>query len=235
MKKGLLFIIILIIIGGIYFLYKDFNVKKDITDNSKIILETKKETEEKKQKIWKDDNQIKVGLYKYYGRGQNRKLISEYNDNWSYHNDISSFEVFYTNEDEIEGKTFQRIFKEIYDKYDNIENYKIGYEISFKTINEEFTKTILSPNDTLEYFDYIETYLYDDFHREIGVWYSHTTEEEMNDTTLLTSIKLTAGKKIEEVISDIYLTTFTYENEDDFENNKYRGISKYSIIIKKIN
>ena len=63
-------------------------------------------------------------------------------------------------------------------------------------------KTILRPKDTEEFYDYLEVYLYDDYHRT-GGWYSHTTDSEFNDNTLLTSIKLTAGKNVSEITSSV--------------------------------
>jgi len=202
--------------------YKEPEIKKDNVNTD--LLEEKES--------YTDNNPIKLGLYKYYGRGKNRELITEYNKSWSYHNDISSFEVFYTNESTINGKYFQDTFKEYLDKYTDIDNYKIGYIISFNTKNGEINKTILSPKDTEEFFDILEIYLYDDYHREKGVWYSHTTEDEYNEETLLTSIKLTAGKNISEITSDISLTVFTYDYDDFDDYGNYKGISKYSIIVK---
>lgn len=190
-------------------------------------------TEEKNE--YMDNNPLEIGLYKYYGRNKNRELITEYANNWNYHQDISSFEVFYTNEQSITGNYFQDTFKYYYDKYENIDNYKIGYLISFITIDGEINKMILSPKDTEEFYNYLEVYLYDDYHREKGVWYSHTTEDEYNNNTLLTSIKFTAGKNVKEIISDISLMAFTYDYDDFDESNNYRGISKYSIIVKNNN
>lgn len=198
------------------------------TDNITPSLDTTKSEDN-------SENEITIGLYKYYSRNTNRKLITEYDANWNYHQDISSFEVFYTNEEEITGNYIQDTFPEYANNYPNINNYKIGYIISFITNNEEINKTILSPKDTEEFFNYLEIYLYDDYHREKGVWYSHTTEEEFNENTLLTSIKLTAGKQIEEIISDIKVTTFAYNNSDFDENNNYIGNNKYTIIVKKSN
>ena len=135
----------------------------------------------------------------------------------------------------ITGNQFQNVFKDYLDKYTNIDNFKIGYKISFLTSNGEVNKTILSPKDTEEFFNYLEIYLYDDYHRQPGVWYSHTTEEEYNEETLLTSIKLTAGKNINDIISDITLTAFTYDYDDFDEFGNYKGISKYTIIVKNNN
>lgn len=235
MKKTLIFLIILtiIIFGSIY--HKNNQNKTNDIINNNIKKDNIKTDIKEESNTYEDDNPIKLGLYKYYGRYKNRELVTEYNDTWTYHKDISSFEVFFTFENSITGNNFQDTFKNYYDKYENIDNYKIGYKISFITNNGEINKMILSPKDTEEFYEYLEVYLYDDYHREKGVWYSHTTEEEYNDNTLLTSIKLTAGINIKEIISDISLSAFTYDYDDFDENNNYRGISKYSIIVKNNN
>lgn len=46
---------------------------------------------------------------------------------------------------------------------------------------------------------YIEVYLYDDVHHAAGEWYSHLTAADTTDETVLTSVKLTGGAKIDEV------------------------------------
>lgn len=233
MKKILLFIIFILIIFlcsfGLNYYFKnnqstqDGAIKQDNVKNDDIIPESNE---------YIDNNPITVGLYKYYGRGKDRILIKDYITNWSYHNDISSFEVYYTNIYSISGNNQKDVFDDYKNIYNNIDNYHIGYIINFLTKDEEINKTIISPKDTEYFYKYLEVYLYDDYHRN-GEWYSHTTEEEFNDNTILTSIKLTAGKDISLIISDITLTVFTYD-EDDFDNNgNYIGNSKYSIIVKR--
>lgn len=225
-------IIALSILGINYYLneenkpVEDPKIKQENVTNNDIEPETGK---------YIDNNPIKLGLYKYYGRGKDRELIKEYNAKWQYHQDISSFEVYYTNEELITGNNQKETFDLYGMNYENIEEYKIGYQISFLTNEKEINKTILSPKDTEEFYDYLEIYLYDDYHRTPGVWYSHTTEEEFDEGTLLTSIKLTAGKKVNEITSDITLTTFTYDNDDFDEDGNYRGISKHTIIVKNNN
>lgn len=232
MKRKILIITILtILLTSTFFGYKYMNNIKNPESNN-IKMDNVKPNLENESVIYQDNNPIKLGLYKYYGRNKDRELIKEYINTWTYHQDISSFEVFYTNESTITGNYFQDTFKEYYDRYESIDNYKIGYIVSFITNNGEVNKMILSPKDTEEFYDYLEVYLYDDYHIAKGVWYSHTTEENYNDETLLTSIKLTAGENISEIISDISLTAFTYDYDDFDENNNYRGNSKYSIIVK---
>ena len=79
----------------------------------------------------------------------------------------------------------------------------------------------------------MQIYLYDDVNQKDGAWYSHITEEEYNDNSILTSIKLTGSTFTNEITSDIILTVFTYDEDDFDENNQYRGISKDKITIKR--
>ena len=191
------------------------------------------EKEEIKEDINIDNNKIILGLYKNYRDGKDRVLIHEYESKWEYHQDISSFEVYYTNEENISNENQIKLFDKYKDIYENVMDYKIGFKISFNNIDGEVNKTILSPKDTNDFYDILEIYLYDDYHRD-GGWYSHTTEEEYNNDTLLTSIKLTAGVNINKITSDITLEAFTYKLEDIDELGNYQGNSRYSITIKKV-
>ena len=92
--------------------------------------------------------------------------------------------------------------------------------------------TITTPDKTFIFNPYIFIYLYDDIHQPDGAWYSHV--ESMTDNTLFSSIKLTAIHNLNEITSPVTLTVFTYDTEDDFdEDGNYRGNSKYTININK--
>lgn len=228
MKKLIVIILVLLTLGiGSYYL-DDYIRNDDIKSTTKENKEVKKDNviDAPKPDEYIDNNPIKLGLYKKYS--QNRTLITEYSAPFSYHNDISSFEVFFTNDPSLSVKNFISLFGEIYNSYENISEYKIGYQIEFKINDQDIKKMIFSPQDTEEYFEYLELYLYDDYHQTRGVWYSHITENEMKDDSLLTSIKLTAGKRINEITSPITLSAFTYKS-DDIKNNEYIGKSKYTI------
>ena len=119
----------------------------------------------------------------------------------------------------------------INNKYTDIDNYKIGYNIKF-ILNDgtSLDNTFLKP-DIFYFAKYFYVYFYDDIHQKDGTMYSHL--EEVNDNTLMTSIKLYAVDGIDDV-KDIILTAFTYDDEDDFDDNgNYRGSSSYTIEIKR--
>lgn len=229
MKKYFYMLLSIIFLLGII-VYLDNKKEKEEIKN---VVEIKEniDKEEIKEPEYIDNNPIIVGLYKNYRDGSNRKLIKEYSSKWEYHKDISSFEVYYTNEEEITNKNQIKTFDLYKDNYEDIDNYRIGYIIEFETIDNKYNKTIIRPKDSEEFYDYLEIYLYDDYHRT-GGWYRHTEDNEWNENTLLTSIKLTAGKKVNEISSDILVTAFTYDNDDFDLDNNYIGISKYQIIIK---
>ncbi|HOZ54520.1 MAG TPA: hypothetical protein PK993_00520 [Clostridia bacterium] len=180
-----------------------------------------------------DDNPVKVGLYTTVD--SKRQIVKQYKNNWVKKKDIETFTTLFTTQENVSNGYLQNVFYEYYNKFENPSNYKIGYKIKFEIEGGEILeKTILSPKDTQYLYEYLETYLYNGPQKKIGQWYSHVTEEEYNENTILASIKLTAGSKIEKIISDIELTVFTYNGNDDFdEKNNYRGSSSYTINIEK--
>lgn len=205
---------------------KVYNKVDKITNNIDNNIEENVNNEE----VINNESEINIGLYKNYRNGKERELVTEYSTSWKYHQDISSFEVYYTNNELISNDSQIKVFDEYKNNYEDIDYYRIGYKISFKTKNETIEKIIISPKDTEDFYDYLEIYLYDDYHRS-GGWYSHTIEDEFNENTLLTSIKLTAGKKAEEIISDITVTAYLYNIADEFNN--IIGNNSYSIIVKR--
>ena len=170
-----------------------------------------------------DTNPITVGLY--INQNNKRYLTNEYKSDFPVYQDIVSLEVYYTNETELSGSQ-KNIWNQYYSTYQEIDNYKIGYIINFKTNDIEVNKTILSPKDVESFFDYVQIYLYDDIHQE-STWYDHIKEEEVKEETLYTSIKLTGSTRIKEIISPITVTAFTYQSNDIDIDGNYKGKNKY--------
>lgn len=177
-----------------------------------------------------DDNPIILGGY--LSNGNNKTLVSSYDSNLSLYQDIVSFEIYYTKEESLSGSQ-KNLWNTYYQTYENIDNYKIGYYLSFQVGEEIISKLILKPSDGDGIFDYIQVYLYDDINQD-GGFYDHVTDEEVTVETIFSSIKLTASTKIDEIVGPIKLVIFTYDSEDDFdENGMYRGNSSYEININR--
>lgn len=178
-----------------------------------------------------DDNPIKLGLFLYDNNYHNKEVIKDaYYTDFINGTDIGSFEVFFTSDEIVDGNKFKDTWNKYYNMYDNIDNYKIGFNIKFMLNNgTSYEGNILEP-DIYKFGKYFYIYLYDDIHQVDGAFYSHL--ESMEDNTLITSIKLYAVDGIDEVES-IILNAFTYDSEDDFDNDNYRGNSLYVIRIKR--
>lgn len=176
-----------------------------------------------------DENEIICALYK--SEGEKRVLAKEINEEWIVNKDITVLTMIPTIEEILPKENIKEEFYKYYNSYKNSSNYKIGYQISFEIDNERnFSQTILKPEDTASFYDYVQVYLYDDINNAGKSFYSHV--ETMEDNTLLTSIKLTGSTYINNITSPIELIVFTYKDEKDFnKNNKYIGKSMYKVII----
>ena len=174
---------------------------------------------------YQDDNPIKIGLY------QNNKLVHNYKVSLSDHKDIGIFEIYYTNDETLNDNNQKRAWNNYYQKYSDISKYKIGFNISFKTINETIDYLVLDPSE-MHHTDYLYYYLYDDIHQANNSWYSHLETKNISASTIYSSIKLYLANRTYEIVSPITLTLFTYDEDDFDENNHYRGNSSYTINIE---
>lgn len=217
--KKIIFIIILLLITGC-----------SLETESKEVIEKNKVIDKEEYK-YVDNNPIKLGLFLYDNNYHNKSVIKDtYYTDFIPNTDIGSFEVFLTSDEVVEGSLFKDTWNKYYNMYENIDNYKIGFNIKFMLYDgTSYESNILEP-DIFKYNDYFYIYLYDDIHQKDGAFYSHL--EKIDDNTLLTSIKLYAVSGIDKVES-IILNAFTYDEDDFDENNNYRGNSLYVIRIKR--
>ena len=220
MKKIILLLIILLLVGC-----TNKEVKKEGKEDNKkeVVVEENK---------YIDDNLIKLGLFLYDNNYHNKHVLEDtYYTTFTSGTDIGSFEVFLTSDKEVDGTSFKDVWNKYYNNYENIDNYKVGFNIKFMTSDGmDYSSNILEP-DIFKYSDYFYIYLYDDINQKDGAFYSHL--ESMNDNTMITSIKLFAVDGIDRV-ENIILSAFTYDSEDDFdEDGNYRGNSLYVIRIKR--
>lgn len=197
----------------------------------KVKAPIKTSTPEPIEDVYVDNNPIKISLYDKVGGI--RKRIDEAEYPWVLGTDIVVLSAFATDEESISGNNIKIVWTNYWKKYEGFSNYHIGYHIKFSTSDGiDVDKTILKPQDAEEFFEYLQIYLYDDIHQS-GGWYSHV--EEMSDDTILTSIKLAPFKGTEKINTPIEVTVFTYKDENDFKDGKYRGNSVFKSIIKKSN
>ena len=179
-----------------------------------------------------------MSLYKNYKTdGVRKKIVDSFDSAFTAGADISSFEVI-ASEDEViqnNSRQFMYIWKEYWEKFEDRDACKIGYFVSFDLKDgTHIEKTIKKPSDVDSFFKYMECYLYDDINQTPGQWYSHITDAQMTDTSILTSIKFHCGTEVDKIGDHILLTAFIYTSDADFnEDGKYIGTVSASISINR--
>lgn len=161
-----------------------------------------------------------------------RHRLSEYVSNWKRGKDIDCFETLVSDSEWLTGKNYLTIAKETWGTLPDPYAMRIGYTLRYTLADgNEISMQILSPDD-ITHTEYVECYLYDDVHQK-GGFYTHLSESNMKENTLMTSIKLTCGDRIDQV-QEIYLGVFLYDGQDKFdENGQYIGAWKNEIAIRR--
>ncbi len=227
MKKTLyILLIILTICTGCV---KENKNEKGLKIQKEIIKE--KNVKEEKNS-YKDLNNTPIGIYKLSGN----KLIKLHTINTKLEVEgiIDTFQIFPSNEAEITlNNTFATSFYNEWTNFKNINNnLKIGFNIKFKLKNgENISYNIYNPDNTFDKWEYLMNYLYDDYANQNKSFYSHIESNKMNDNTLFTAFKMQMSYSCFDIDSKIQFSVFTYDGNDDFKDNEYRGNSIYTINI----
>ena len=180
-------------------------------------------------------NEKPVNLYTMdYGSMECNK-VTHVDKEWTPEEDLESFGAFCSTQDSFPFTSEMEAHNELWNSIETEKDYKIGYELSFDVDGDHKVITILKPGDIEtnedlfngnypedgDYSDitgYMGVWVYDDMHQEPGASYIHITQEEVNDNTLLTSIKLRPTPQSEQ-ISNLVLKAFTYSSEDEFDKD----------------
>lgn len=179
-----------------------------------------------------------IGLYLKHREQGTYELITQYTGDWEVGKDIKSFEAFASDEALISGDTYGNLWKARWNDHPDAATSKIGYCLTIELKDgESLVETMKRPSDTVgDFNEYVEVWIYDDIYNLGASWYSHLTEDDFYDTSLMSSIKLTAAEKIDE-IKDLKLKAFIYDSEEDFnfDTGEYIGQNSYEITISRTN
>lgn len=227
MKKIILIITIISLLTGCNTNNKN-NQEISNNNNNQINNETYTQSDDINIDTYIDENPVKVALY------QNNKKVKSYNTEIINDKDIAVFDVYYTNDEETTEKDTKSNYLKYYNMYENISNTKTGFYIELEADNKKIEHLVLDPSSEYALDPYFYIYLYDDINQEPYTYYSHLTKEEMNDSTIISSIKIYSAEAENKITSPITLTVFTYDSLDDItEDNHYRGNSSYTITINQ--
>ena len=200
-------------------------------------INTKKVEKKKKKKVdveyeekYKDLNNTPISFYS--GSDGGLIKITKINKKLVPFEDIGIFQIYPSNEEVIGlSSGFGNSFYNEWMKYNTNNNLKIGFNIKFKDNDEEISYNILNPSNCMDKWEYVMNYLYDDYANRGKGFYSHIEENEYNENTLFTSIKIQSNDKALNIKDKIVVTVFTYDSDDDFLDGEYRGNSSSTLTI----
>ena len=191
-----------------------------------------KKKENKKEEViptYQDLNDTPISFYEL--KGNTLAKVNEIKGNFNPMDDILFLQVYPSNLDTVSlNSDFGTSFYEEYMKYQQKNPIKIGFHITYTVNGEEISYNILTPSNAMDHWEEFMAYLYDDYINRGKSFYSHIENDEYTDNTLFTSFKLQCGAYCKNA-SNITLSVFTYDGQDDFLENQYRGNSKHQINI----
>lgn len=177
-----------------------------------------------------------VNFYIYHDSTKTRDIISDFYGPFVMGQDIRTFASFTSSDASVYGSRFADMWFPQWQRFEKSSECKIGYKIHiYLKDGNVVEKNIITPSDVTEdYTQYVETWIYDDVHHAAGEWYSHLTEPDMKEDTVITSVKLTCGPKIDEV-DHVVLDTFVYYDlSTQFDSNgDYIGPIKASVTVNR--
>ena len=203
MKRLTILLVVILILTGC-------SKKENIIINEYV---NKEEPIEEIEDTYTDSNNTIIGLY--FDKGSRLELIKEYKTNIISGVDVGVFQIYPSNDDEvILNSSFGTSFYNAWVSLPNYNNLKIGFNVKYTLdTGEEISYNIL---DYKVIYKELYNYLYDDYANRYNSWYSHIKEDDYNEDTLFTSIKL-FGAEVDTL--------------DDFDDGQYRGNSSYTITI----
>ncbi len=219
-KKYLILLIGILILTGCF--------KKEI---KKEVESPKKEEIVESTPTYQDNNNAPISFYKL--KGNKLEKVSSLTGNFYSMDDVTLLQIYPSNEETITlNDTFSNSFYNTWNNYNINNNLKIGFSLEIPLKDNTIIRyNILGPNQTMNYWEYFMAYLYDDYANRNKSFYSHIESNDYNENTLFTALKLQCGGLCDNISSPVKLTVYTYDSEDDFKEETYRGNSQYSIPI----
>ena len=147
--------------------------------------------------------------------------------------DVAYFGIFPfdtpTHPDVDYGGEYMRLWRDA-----GLSGYKIGLEFEIRLYDKTTERfTVLSAEDTFACEEYLEIYLYDDVANATKWWYSHITPETTDETTMITTFKITLRDGCYRV-REIAVSAFVYKDASEFDaDGFYTGANRTTAIIKR--
>lgn len=200
------------------------NEENEIYKNTNLTNKESKDLEDLEKSNNELNTKPKIDLSLYLEKNGVKTLITSHTCSWEPENVMGIFYAVPCKETTLHLNTsFDVLWKEYISDYENYSDIRIGYNISF-TLNtgETVDRTILNPDDAYYMFPKVMVFLYDDVNLVPGKRYYHITQDDMDENTICSSIKLVGDVKTKNIVSDITLTAFCYSSKEDFDKETGR-------------
>lgn len=184
----------------------DFQSENTIAADTTVVETTEADTTEKEE--------VKLpclmGFYDDLQDNGTYTRLAEWKAPWIVGRDIAVFDIIPSTAETLSSPSYKRLWNEEENKNFPDSEFKPWFILEY-TLNDGTSEeiTINGYEDAQKVTDngYLEIYLYDDIHQEEGAWYYHLTKDTTTENTVISSVKLTAGKLISSVTT-IRLTAF---------------------------
>lgn len=166
-----------------------------------------------------------VGLYDDLEENGTYTRLYDWSEPWVMGTDIAVFDIIPSPESTLKGDDYGELWKKASKKISKDKLVKPYLVLEYSLSNGSSKSIEIRSYEDAEKIikeGFLEVYLYDDVHQEKGAFYSHLTKYTTNDETVITSVKITAGKSIESVVS-IRITAYVEGSSGasvDFVNGK---------------
>lgn len=119
---------------------------------------------------------------------------------WEVGVDIAVFDVIPTDAPSLE---YAGAYRELWQEAAAGSDVHPSLLLEYTADGRSYSERIDSSEDAQRVTDegYLEVYLYDDVHQTPGAWYSHLTAADTTADTVITSVKLTGGARVESLES----------------------------------
>lgn len=150
-----------------------------------------------------------IGFYDDINDDGTFTRLDTYTAPWIAGSDIAVFDVIPSTAPSIRADSYKQMWQEEAAKVSPDGLVRAHFTLRYtRSDGKEIVCPINTPYDAEAMnVGFVEIYLYDDVHQADGAWYSHVTEADMTDETVFSSIKITAGAKIDYVTKielDVY-------------------------------
>ncbi len=167
--------------------------------------------------VTEDEVPCFIGFYDDLENNGVYTRLNEWKVPWIIKEDIAVFDVIPSNEEVLTGSSYKDLWIAESEKVSNPGLVTPYFSITYTLVDGSEKSAYISSYVDAEAITeegYIEIYLYDDIHQEEDAWYYHLTDVTTTEQSVISSIKLTAGNKINDV-NTIKLTAFVEGSSSD--------------------